>query len=65
MPAFTIRFYRSQEWSDRFERAGVRKPAGMVTSPHPYTRTEANWLAQHINALEPEQPCEVVAAIRD
>jgi hypothetical protein len=60
MSDFTIRFYRSQEWSDRFARAGYLKSAGMTTSHIHYTEKAATWLAAHINSMQPEQPCEVV-----
>jgi hypothetical protein len=60
---FTIRFYRNQQWADRFARAGVNKPAGMAYSPYRYTLRDAAWLAQHINSLEPEHPCEIAQAL--
>jgi hypothetical protein len=63
MRSYTIRFYRSQYWADRFANAGVDKPAGWVCSPYRYTRHDAAWLVLHMNSFEPEHPCELVTAI--
>jgi hypothetical protein len=56
----TIRFYRPEDWADRCARAGLDKPAGYVTSPVRYTELQATFLADRINSMNPEFPCQVV-----
>jgi hypothetical protein len=61
MIAYTIRYYRSQEWADRFARAGILKPSGWVTSRTRYAkRVDAQRVIDHINEMDPEHPCELV-----
>jgi hypothetical protein len=61
MTQYTIRFYRSEEWSARFKRAGINKPAGMVLSHITYPRRiDALRVAAHINSFHPEFDCEVI-----
>jgi hypothetical protein len=58
---YTIRFYRDEWWAQRFDRAGINKPAGWVTSSHRYQKIhEAQEVVRHINALKPERPVELV-----
>jgi hypothetical protein len=58
---YTIMFYRSQEWAQRWERVGVYKPEGMACSGVPYrSKVEATLTAEHVNAHRPEHPCVVI-----
>lgn len=58
---FTIEFYRSQAWERRFEKAGVRKPAGMVISDIRYPdRDKAQETIDHVNGEEPEKRCKLI-----
>jgi hypothetical protein len=58
---YTIRYYRSPEWAERFKRAGMHKPAGWVTSSTRYSKREdAQRVVDHINTLGPDQPVELV-----
>lgn len=62
MAEFAIRFYRNEAWEKRFQRAGINKPAGMVTSSVRFSkRSDAQHTADRINSEGPEFPCEVVA----
>jgi hypothetical protein len=58
---FQIRYYRDQEWADAWERAGIYKPAGYVTSKaDPVGEENAKAVARHINSFNPTYPCLVV-----
>lgn len=58
---YTIRFYRSQFWADRFKQAGIVKPPGMVCSPIRYRKKQdAQNTADHVNREEPERPCTLI-----
>jgi hypothetical protein len=58
---YTIRYYRSQEWAERFTRDGIHKSASWVTSRTRYAkREEAQRVVDHINSLGPDQPVELV-----
>jgi len=37
---YTIRYYRSQEWAERFTQAGIHKSASWVTSRTRYAKRE-------------------------
>lgn len=58
---FQIRYYRDRYWTERYERAGLYKPEGYVTShADPIPEDEARKVASHINSFDPTYPCLVV-----
>jgi hypothetical protein len=61
MAEYTVAFYRDEQWSKRFDQAGINKPAGWVTSPHRSSRkAEILRTVDAINAHNPEYPAHVV-----
>lgn len=58
---FAINWYRCQFWAERFEAAGIYKPAGRATSHYPLpTAKAAQEVADHINKLGPVELVRVV-----
>jgi hypothetical protein len=61
MTEYAIKFHRSEQWSRRFEQAGIFKPPGMVISPHRFPKlSDVEPAAERINAEGAEFPCEIV-----
>jgi hypothetical protein len=58
---FSVLFYRDERSAERFERAGISKPAGWTTSPlRTAKREEAERTVAAINAQKPEFPAQLV-----
>jgi hypothetical protein len=61
MTDYTIKYWRPKAVADLFEKAGIRKSEGMVTSKMQYmSREGAVQTVERVNAEGPEVPCELV-----